>query len=292
MIKNIYRHSPPKIKKILSYGYHLIFLSGGYLFKPFGFFLKTKLDLYKFLKIPYTSDIKVKNFIFSPFGYDLIAESFNEGLYMPLLNCKTILGLGGFVGDADIYLSQKCDKIYSFEPEKFKFEIMKENIRKNKLEKKIFPYNFAVVNSNQKRMTIKKESEMDVGSSVTHLNNYKAKIGEEISCMHIKDALKLDLFDGLKCDIEGAEWGIIEYFLKKGWNFNKGVFELHFSKTDFKKELALLNTFISFLDDRGYKTYFYYNLRDLKYKKSLNDFNLNIEDINKPWKTIIMLVEN
>ncbi len=291
ILRGVYRISPRKIQILLSYFYHLIFISPKCLFKPFGFFLKIKLDFYKLLNLQYKTGIKVGKFIFLPFGYNLIAESFNQELYLPLLSCKNILGLGGFVGDADIYLSQKCNKIYSFEPEKYKFRIMKKNIEINHLEEKIFPYNFAVVNSQDKKIVIKKESEMDVSASVTNYNDYNTKIREDVLCIYIKDALKLDNFDGLKCDIEGAEWGLIEYFLKnKKWIFNRAVFELHFSKKEMKKEMILLKKFLSFLKNKEYNFYFYYNLKDLKKKKSLKDFDLRITDSKKPWKTIMMFV--
>ncbi len=291
VFRKIYENMPDDIKKMLSRLYHLLFLPSTYFFKPFGFILKLKLEFYKFLNIPYKSDIKVKKFMFSPFGYDLIAESFNEELYKPLLGCKNVLGLGGFVGDADIYLSQKCDKIYSFEPEKFKFEIMKKNIRKNKLEKKIFPYNFAVVNSNQKRMTIRKKNVLDGAASVTYFGS-KSKIAEEVSCMHIRNALKLDTFDGLKCDIEGAEWGIIEYFLEGGvWPFEKAVLELHFSRDRFDRELDTLQEFIDFLNKYGNLSYFYDDIKDLRKKRNLKDFNIKTPSQEKPWDTIMVLIE-
>jgi len=291
-IKKIYNLSPRPIQSLMSFAYHSLFINPRYFFKSFRYFLRLKLDFFRLIGIKYKKLIRVKKFLFLPEGYDLICESFNDQLYKPLFGCNKILGLGAYVGDADIFLAQGCKIIHTFEPEKYKFEIMQKNILLNNLSSKIFPHNYAVANSNKKSLLIKKESQMDVSSSVTEYNDYKSKIEEEVPCMSIDNALKLDKFDGLKCDIEGAEWGIIEYFLNsKNWDFNKAIFELHFSKKNYVGEEKILKNFLNFLKSKNYKFSFYHNLKQIKKKKKFASFKIKEKFQKRNYAAIMLYIK-
>ncbi len=232
--------------------YHLLWINPRFLFKKFGYLNKTRFDLERLFGVKSNKKVRVGKFLFYPEGGFLLYESFNDEIYRPLLSCQNVLNLGGFIGDSAIYLSQGCNKIYSFEPEKEKFETMVKNISLNRLKHKVLPYNYAVISSDKKTLEINKANNFDVSASVTKYN-VKALDSEVVNCVSIGDVLKLNNFDGLECDIEGAEWEIIDWFMKnpKKWNFDKSIFELHFSSKDYTREIQILKRFLLFLKSKG-----------------------------------------
>jgi FkbM family methyltransferase len=262
-------HLPKKTFNFILFIYLWLFVDPKYLFKNPGYFKKVTADAESLLNIRVIKFLKFKRYKFYNHGSGMVLDIFSSEIYKPLLTCKKILNLGGFVGESAIYLSQKCQKVYSFEPERDKFGWMKKNISLNHLEEKIFPYDYAVLNSNKKYIYIKKSNKFDSSASVTQYNDYYANYRDKVKCMHIKKVLNLDKFDGLQCDVEGAEWGILEYFIKnkKKWNFNKSIIELHFSYINFNKEMKILNDFLRLLKSKRYKHHFFRFLSDIPKKR-------------------------
>jgi len=121
-----------------------------------------------------------------------------------------------------------------------------------------------------------KISNTDGSASITHYNDGYAKAREKIKCINIKDVLKMEKFDCLECDIEGAEWDIIKYFLKnkKEWTFKKAVIELHFSYMNFDTELHIMNNFLNWLEGKNFKCSFYYSPEEIKEHKKFSDFDI------------------
>ena len=285
--KYLKNHLNKFIYNIIIFLYAFFIVNPRFVFKKFGFWDKTRFDLEDLFNIRFKHKVKVGQFVFCPEGAFILHECFNTEFYKPLLSCKKVLSLGGFIGDSAIYLSQRCEKIYTFEPGKQKFKILKKNLSLNNLDKKIIPYNYAVVVSGVKNIGIKNSSSFDGDASITDFNDINAKNSEVVKCIHIKDVLKLENFDGFKCDIEGAEWDIIEYFIKyKGmWNFDKAIFELHFGYKTFESELKILNEFFEFLENKNLSYCFF---RDSpKFCKSLSSFKIKPDKENQ--RRVIMM---
>ncbi len=283
--KGLERVLPKNIYNLVLLAYIIGFINIRFLFKPFGFWNKTRFDIEKLFNIKLKRPVHIGEFVFCPEGAFLLYESFNVEPYRPLLTCSKVLNLGGFIGDSAIYLSRKCKKVYVFEPEKEKFKIMSKNVHNNKLQNKIILFKFAAVGSSVKKIIINKNDSFDIDSSITHYN-FKASLKEEVKCMHIKDILDIDHFDGLECDIEGAEWEIINFFLRENtWSFNKAIFELHFSKEKFSEELIIFNKFLNFLKKKG-KTVVFYNDSP---KKTISFEDIEIIPDEKHKKRVIMM---
>jgi FkbM family methyltransferase len=232
--------------------YRVFFVNPKYFLGPIGFLQKTKLDLYEFVNkdkfiIKY-GDSK----FFSP-GWEILLE---KNGYERLSNLNNVLDLGAFIGDSSIQLAQINRLVYAFEPESTKFKWLLKNVSLNNLNKKIKPFNYAVVNSKKTSMDIIKEGDF-CGASSEYVD-FKLTEKEEVSCMNIKDVMKLTDFDGFKCDIEGGEFPIIKYLLEnqKEFKFKKGVIELHFFKGQTNQK-ELLKNFLSFLGSHNYEFFFY-----------------------------------
>lgn len=186
---------------------------------------------------------------------------------------KSVLDLGGFVGDSAILLSKKNKLIFTFEPEKEKFKQMIKNIKLNSLQSRIFSFNFAVVSAEEKQIKLNTDGLFSPGSSLE--NRSFLQNSEIVKCIHIKDVLKIKDFEGIKCDIEGGEFGIVDYFLKnpKIFRFKKGIFEWHFSKKD--SQINTLKNFLNFLNSNGYR-YFFYSQNNPKKKFTVKNVLSNL----------------
>jgi FkbM family methyltransferase len=269
IVNKLKKNLPRPIYNLIKLPYSLVFTNPKYAFGPIGFLQKTKLDIYElFGKENYL--IHYGNLKFYDEGWKMLLE---KNGYYRLNHLNNILDLGGFVGDSPIELTRHNNKkIFVFEPEKEKYRWLLKNIKLNKLEKSIMPYNSAVTAEGIKEMSIKKEGDFCGGSSFHDTSEFSDV--ETVSCVNIKDVMKLEDFDGFKCDIEGGEFQIIEYFLKnqKEFTFKKGAMEWHFFDKNEKNKNILLR-FLKFLKDNDYNFFFYPQNKPkqiLETKKELN----------------------
>lgn len=159
-----------------------------------------------------------------------------------------IIDIGAHIGTFSLYASQFCTqgKIFCYEPSNENFELLKENIKQNKI-KNIFPENLAVSKSNDK-VTFYINPDKTA-------NSMYDKTSESISVQsttlqQIFDLNKLENCNYLKLDCEGAEYDIIEslpeeYFKK----IEKMYIEYHFSDS----KPLLLENMIKKLESASFK---------------------------------------
>ena len=154
-----------------------------------------------------------------------------------------VIDIGAHIGLFSLFISQYCKhgKIFSYEPIKENFNILKENIELNKI-KNIFSFNFAVSDqSNKSKIFIHSDD-----SAHSIFNSGKDFI--EVNSITIKsifDQNKIKNCNLLKLDCEGAEYRIIEsipkeYFLK----IDKMIIEYHLASENpelYKKLIQNLN---------------------------------------------------
>jgi len=203
----------------------------------------------------------------------LFAETVLEDQY--LLNQinfdknSVIIDLGAQIGFFSVFASRKAEKIFAFEPVTENFELLKKNIKLNKLENKIFPFNLAVSDKKGKEKIFLsetntgshsiygfKEPEQEKGSSINYFLNGKGfskKNFVEVSSITLDEiftANKINQCDLLKIDIEGAEYNVL-YNLSDSCfkKIHRIVMEVH-DIDEKKNNLAYL---MKFLESKGFK---------------------------------------
>lgn len=123
-------------------------------------------------------------------------------------SCDTVIDVGAHIGLFTLYASQSCKigNIYSYEPVKENFEILKENMNINNL-KNVKIFNLAVSNSNS---TITLFMNNDESGHSMFSESSENIIVKSTSLMKIFDDNKIKECNFLKLDCEGAEYEIIE----------------------------------------------------------------------------------
>jgi FkbM family methyltransferase len=123
-------------------------------------------------------------------------------------NDDSIIDIGGHIGLFSLYVAEKCKsgKIFTFEPIKENFDLLKENIKINNI-KNIFPKNIAVSNNNSSITIFLSDDQSGHGmyKKTSKARNIKSTNLEEIYLEN-----KIPNCNLLKIDAEGAEFEILE----------------------------------------------------------------------------------
>ncbi len=165
-----------------------------------------------------------------------------------------IIDIGAHIGAASIFFatqSKDC-KVFSFEPLKENFELLRHNIKLNGLEDKIFPFKLGV--SGEKGRRILFRDDVNLGANSLFRRKHQSSHGEMVKCIILKEIFeenKIKTCDLLKIDCEGAELEILlntpKGILKKIKNI---VLEYHYKKEEVQKlkEFLELNQFKVWFD--------------------------------------------
>ncbi|HII61029.1 FkbM family methyltransferase [Pyrococcus horikoshii] len=150
---------------------------------------------------------------------------------------KTVIDIGGFIGDTALYFySKEARKIVSFEPSKKNYTILIKNITLNNI-KNVIPINAGVWDENTKGIItnpaptayrVKEESKGDVAL---------------VSILDIIDSYRPDI---IKMDCEGCEYKVFEKLLETGYIYDvpEYVFEAHGNiKNELLSKLRSLDEF-------------------------------------------------
>jgi len=192
-----------------------------------------------------------------------IAVVFIKKDYGDIEENSTIIDIGANIGVYSIFAARnKNTKVYAFEPMIDNFRLLRKNIKLNKLDGKILPFNLAVGAKKEKRVLFLGGSPFhslypaeDSPFNARYDNKLTVKQDYiEISCLSLKDIFqdnKIDYCNMLKLDCEGAEFEILynlpkEYFKR----IEKIRVEYHDHKIDkncSSKKLA------EFLINQGFK---------------------------------------
>lgn len=177
---------------------------------------------------------------------------------------SVIIDIGANIGVYSIFAAQSKNTIvYAYEPMSNNFNLLRENIKFNKLEKNIFPFDLAIGARKGKRRLYLGASpfhsfypinETPFNSSYEDYSKYKDQKYIEVNCISLKDVFeenKIDRCDILKMDCEGAEFEILynlpdEYFKK----IKEIRLEYHNHSVSKKNNSSYL---IKFLEQKGFK---------------------------------------
>lgn len=138
----------------------------------------------------------------------------------------TIIDIGGHAGYFSLKIADKAKKIYTYEPNPKKYNILKRNIMINNLEKKITAKEQAVGKNKTKKILYLSEKG-DAENSTTIKTKNKILV-DTTTIPEIFERNKIKKCDILKMDIEGGEYEILynlpnEYFKR----INKIIIETH-----------------------------------------------------------------
>ncbi len=166
---------------------------------------------------------KYKRFFFRKGTDDknMIDESFSnkeyyENLDSLIKNNFVVIDIGANIGAFTIPSAKIAEKVFSFEPEKDNFKLLKKNVQLNKL-KNVYLFNCAVLDKEG-------EKELFISLDKTARHNFYlksniSKIVKIISLKQIFDENNINFCHFLKIDTEGSEYEILknlplDYFKK------------------------------------------------------------------------------
>lgn len=124
--------------------------------------------------------------------------------YLPEDMSKMVfVDIGAHIGSASILAASRGAKVYSFEPTKESFDILKKNIGVNKYD--VSARNVGVGRPGKRFLNLNKNQDCN---SLHDLEDPENFIGtEEVEIISLEEALKnIPKIDIMKIDCEGAEW--------------------------------------------------------------------------------------
>ena len=164
-------------------------------------------------------------------------------------NNDTVIDIGGHIALFSLYAAEKCKsgKIFTFEPVKENFNLLKENIEINNF-KNIFPKNIAVSNNNSNITIFLNDDQSGHGM---YKKTSKARNIKSINLEEIFLENEITICNLLKIDAEGAEFEILENINKNMFeNVENIIFEYHIFE---KNSNYRLENIIKKLEMNGYK---------------------------------------
>lgn len=224
-------------------------------------FANNKKKQYKQLKTKF-GNIEIK------IPYSLIAivtlkETFLDKCYNALSNLENVLDLGGFLGESAVFFALTNKKVVVVEPDPDYLPFLKSNI--SNYSNIVFINKAVVGTTSSSSLKLFKNQIFDYGGSLSQI--YSGSQTLEVETISIFEIIKnYGPFDGIKIDIEGSEFEILEFFLQNQslFSFRKGIIEFHFSNLDLQKNLDTLKNFLHFLEENNYqfKTFNNFSIED------------------------------
>ena len=187
--------------------------------------------------------------------------------------------VGSNYGWHSIMSSNLCESIYSFEPQKYVYNIQKENIKQNNITNiNLFNYGIGNVNDTLNMVPINYNQSVNVG-------DLSIGFGGEIVEVKTLDSLNLSKVDVIKIDVQGFEKFVIEGGVNL-INKNKPLLIVEFEEHQLRKFGYGCTELFNLIRDFGYVIYFleYHYPSDhvCVHKDMLNDFIIKNNEWIKP----------
>jgi FkbM family methyltransferase len=190
-----------------------------------------------------------------PYSIDAIValkEIFLDKLYNSLSKLENVLDLGGFLGESAVFFALTNKKVVVVEPDPDYLPFLKSNI--SNYSNIVFINKAVVGTTNSSSSKLFKNQIFDDGGSLSQI--YSGSQTLEVETISISEVVQnYGPFDGIKIDIEGSEFEILEFFLQNRdlFSFQKGIIEFHFSNIDLERNLDTLKSFLNFLKENDYQ---------------------------------------
>ena len=198
---------------------------------------KDLLYRYKDINIKFPNKIGVSYVLMETFVYKIFSE-------MKWLD--KVLDIWWFIWESALYLACYNKEVYCYELSKTNFEYLQKNCKNLK---NIHYYNAWISVSDVKYMQYNES--LGVDSTIKVRSNASKNI-VYVKNLNILTLLKKHKFDGIKLDIEGGEYNIVDSLIKNDkFNFKKWIIEFHFLNKN--SNLRHLKQFIKFLLKKRYR---------------------------------------
>ena len=192
---------------------------------------------------------------------------------------SVFIDVGSNYGWHSIMSSNLCETVYSFEPQRYIYNIQKENIKQNNITNiKLFNYGIGNTNEQLNMSPINYNESVNVG-------DLSIGLGGEIVEVKTLDSLTLKKVDIIKIDVQGFEKFVIEGGINT-INEHKPLLIIEFEDHQLRKFNYGVIDLFNVIKDMGYYIY----LLDYHYpsdhvcvhKDSLSNFIENNHDWIKP----------
>lgn len=212
--------------------------------------------------LPFSKSENFLNLKISTFQYDtfkfLFEEIFlrNEYYFKNKKSSPIILDCGANIGLATVFFKFICpsSRIFSFEPDKQTFKLLKKNIAQNRFSD-VTLVNAAVSDSNgliDFYVGDVKKGALNMSTKSERNSKNKITVKSISLSEFIKEHFKDKKIDFLKMDIEGAEVEVISDLHHNGVlkNIEQGVIEYHHKSGETKSQLS---SFLKIFEAEGFE---------------------------------------
>jgi len=162
-----------------------------------------------------------------------------------------IIDIGGQAGIFAIFASRRSAKVYTYEPTKENYAMLKRNININNLQKKVLA-NKNAVSDTEKTLKIYLSEDNTGGHSAYGAGNGTSTY-EKVSAISLKSILdknSIKKCELLKIDAEGSEYDILYNLPKKYFSNIKNI---HMEYHDIDRKMKNHKSLIKFLKDLKYR---------------------------------------
>ena len=172
------------------------------------------------------------------------------------------LDVGGHIGTFAIDIADKVKHVYSFEPNKDNFELLKRNVKENKI-KNITIFNKALVGDDEKMRELLLDDKGNTGGHSFISSGQFPRHGDRsfdapkgdseiVHCENINAIIKKYNIDKIKMDCEGCEYELIKALsIDSLIEINEMIFEYHFNILGMGKYEELLRYLSGIFSEMG-----------------------------------------
>lgn len=228
--------------------------------------IKGRFRIYYIYKLKNNIKLSVRLFTWDSW---IIDEIFFRKIYNPegfeIKDSDIVIDVGAHIGSFTIYaaINTKEGQIFSFEPVKENYFLLKKNIELNGI-KNVYIHNLSITDKTGKDYIHISDNNTGICSHILKGSKTKKEIVNTTTLTSIIKNYKLKKIDFLKIDAEGSEYDILRSLpgsiIKK---ILKIVIEYHYVN-----EEKNINTLIEFFKENGYEYHFTKN-PDIIYAKRL-----------------------
>ncbi|MFT7615363.1 MAG: FkbM family methyltransferase [Candidatus Woesearchaeota archaeon] len=267
IITNRYDFSMSRLSKIITWNAKIIFTNPLFLVHKFYFYIE-KTGLVKRKKNARFS-YKNHSILIPNLGVPIITaeDIFVNETYHDLNGLQCVLDLGAYLGLSTVYLAKHNKFVVAVEPDDDCFTYLKKNTTKIKNVES----HEGAIDVQQKTVTFYREFDFDTGGNTTE--GSKQAQSYKVKTIDIKKLHKDHTFDGLKMNVEGAEFALFNLYIKKTslFTYKRGIIELHFFGKN-TKNWKIFVAFYALLKKQSYHTVFNRNPK------------IRLEDIQKEFE--------